>query len=154
MEPSFHAPRWENDDLPTKAWEHFVDLAERAASTMRFVGDAKGNSVFVGQGNPAVTFSFIASENAALGDQFKAALDEPLRAKLTGQLAVAKENGYRVLLLLDQMPAPRSDPETMWTPEHGTLARVVVSVLDQFPDIVDRVWRRDGWGSYNILVPE
>jgi hypothetical protein len=120
---------------------------------MGFVGDAKGNSVFVRQGSPAVTFSFFASENAALGDQFKAALDEPLRAKLTGQLAIAKENGYRVLLLLDQMPAPRFDPGTMWTPEHGTLAQVVASVLDQFPDVVDRVWRRDGWGSYIILVP-
>jgi hypothetical protein len=42
----------------------------------------------------------------------------------------------------------------MWTPERGTLTQVVVTVLDHFPDIVDRVWRRDGWGGYKILVPE
>lgn len=90
LQLGFYAPRWQDGELPTKAWESFVALAERAASTLTFLGDAKGNSVAVREGYPAVTFAFIAAENAALGAQFTAALGEPLRAKLTGQLAVAK----------------------------------------------------------------
>lgn len=131
-----------------------VALAERAASTGAFVGDDRGNSVYVRRGSPMVSFCFFASENAALGDQYNSALGASLRSKLVRQLPVAKEHGYRVLLLLDQMPAPKGDAGTMWTPEHGTLGLVVTALLEEFPGVVDQTWLREAYGGFRPLVPD
>jgi hypothetical protein len=153
LQLGFYAPRWAGKRRPTAAWDAMVVLAERAASTGSFVDDDRGNSVFARRGSPMVSFCFFASENAALGDQYNNALGAWLRSKLARQLPVAKENGYRVLLLLDQMPAPRGDPGTMWTPEHGTLGLVVAALLEKFPGIVDQTWLREAYGAFRLLVP-
>jgi hypothetical protein len=31
--------------------------------------------------------------------------------------------------------------------------QVVATLFDQCPDLVDLVWRRDGWGSCDMLIP-
>jgi hypothetical protein len=109
-------------------------------------------ALYARRGSPTVSFCFVASENAALGNQYENALAAPLRAKLSGQLKVARENDFRVLLLLDQMPARKFDPGTMWTPAHGTICLVVAKLLDESPGIIDQVWLREAYGSYRLLL--
>lgn len=150
---AFYAPRWSGKQLPTKYWDGVFELAERAARTVSFVGDERGNSVFAATGNPCVSFVFFASENSAVGDQYKNALTSPLSAKLSGQLRVAKENGFKVLLLLDQVPAPENDPGTMWTPDEGTLDMFMSSLLAEYPGVVDEVWLREASGNLRQLIP-
>lgn len=147
-----YAPRWNGKARPTATWDGFVALAERAASTGTWVGDERGNSVMVGGGSTFVAFNFFSAENTALGDQYSRALGNSLPSKLNGQLRVAKELGYRVLLLLDKMPPPKGDPGTMWTPDEGTLRLVVERLLDEVPGVVDEVWLRGAYGDYQHLL--
>ena len=75
--------------------------------------------------------------------QVHAGLAEPLRGKVSGQLARAKAAGYPVMLIIDQVQDPDSDQPSQFLATAGTVRPLVEAVLQETPGIVDTVWFRD-----------
>ena len=146
-----YPPRWgRGDPLPTQAWDRIVAVAyEVGASGRRF--EELGLSVWPMPPSRGVQFIVWAAENASLGGQYEKALREPLNKKLSGQLRRAKDLGFPVLLLLDQLPEPESEAWSMWTPEHGTLAQVLSKLLNSVPGVVYAVWLREATENFRKL---
>ncbi len=152
LRAAFYAPRWNGKKLPRAEWDAIVKLAQKAASEKGWAADERGNSVVATAGTPSVDFTFFASDNPYLAAQYEKALRSPLNSKLSGQLRLAKNDGYSVLLLLDQYPAPAADPGTMWMPDAGTLNFVARQLIDEQPGIVDEIWLREGSGNYRRVI--
>jgi hypothetical protein len=89
-----------------------------------------------------------------LGTQLEAGLTAPLTKKLTGQLKNAKDAGWPVALLLDQIPRPGSGNRTIWLASSYTIARVVQRLLNHHPDIVDQEWLRPAQTPPIYLAPQ
>lgn len=92
--------------------------------------------------------------NPFLGTQLEAGLTRPLTKKLTGQLKNAKDAGWPVALLLDQIPRPGSGNRTIWLASAYTIAQVVQRLLDQHPGIVDQVWLRPAQKAPIYVAPQ
>jgi hypothetical protein len=147
----FYPPRWSRGDpQPTRSWDRIVAVADEVgASGRRF--DELGLSVWPMPTSWGVQFLVWAAENASLESQYEKALREPLGKKLSGQLRRAKDLGFPVLLLLDQLPEPESEAWSMWTPEHGTLPLVLSKLLNSAPGVVDAVWLREATENFRQL---
>jgi hypothetical protein len=92
--------------------------------------------------------------NLFLGTQLEAGLTRPLTKKLTGQLRNAKDAGWPVALLLDQIPRPGSGNRTIWVASTYTIAQVVQRLLNQHPGIVDQVWLRPAEKAPIYVAPQ
>jgi hypothetical protein len=92
--------------------------------------------------------------NPFLGTQLEAGLTRPLTKKLTGQLKNAKDAGWPVALLLDQIPRPGSANKTIWLASAYTIAQVVQRLLNQHPGIVDQVWLRPAEKAPIYVAPQ
>lgn len=92
--------------------------------------------------------------NAFLGAQIEAGLAGPLTKKLEGQPKRAKDAGYPVALLLDQIPRPGSGNKTIWLASAYTIAQVSQRVLNQHPGIVDQVWLRPAQKAAIYVAPQ
>lgn len=92
--------------------------------------------------------------NAFLGTQIEAGLAGPLAKKLEGQLKRAKDAGYPVALLLDQIPRPGSGNKTIWLASAYTIAQVTQRALNQHPGIVDQVWLRPAQKAAIYVAPQ
>jgi hypothetical protein len=99
---------------------------------------------------PSVEIATWMAEDASIEAQVVAALQEPVREKVRGQLAAAKAAGSRVLLLIDQMQDPTRRQPALFLASPATVTHVVLGILGGTPDIVDSVWFR----STNGLVLE
>jgi hypothetical protein len=92
--------------------------------------------------------------NPFLGTQLEAGLIGPLTKKLTGQLKNAKDAGWPVALLLDQIPRPGSGNRTIWLTSAYTIAKVVQRLLNQHPGIVEQVWLRPAQTAPIYVAPQ
>jgi hypothetical protein len=90
---------------------------------------------------------------ASIEDQVSAGLEAPLRSKLSGQLKRAKNAGYHVMLLIDQVEDPASRQTSQFLASPATVGVVVTRVLSSFPNVVDSVWFRNRDGAFTNLVP-
>jgi hypothetical protein len=92
--------------------------------------------------------------SAFLGAQIGDGLTEPLTKKLTRQLKRAKEAGWSVALLLDQMRRQGSQNRTIWLSSAYTIAQVTQRLLNEHPGIVDQVWLRPAQAAPVYLAPQ
>ena len=148
----FYPPRWgKGDPLPTQAWDRIVAVASEAGASGRRFEELGLLSVWPMPPSWGVQFLVWAAEDASLGSQYEKALRAPLNEKLSGQLRRAKDLGFPVLLLLDQLPEPDSEAWSMWAPEHGTLALVLSKLLNSALGVVDAVWLREATENFRQL---
>jgi hypothetical protein len=125
-------------------YDHVVKVAEEAAKKKSFVGSDDGFTTAAPMAGPPVAnlVPFSDTETSAwLGDQVEAGIKTTLKSKLTGQLARAKEKGYPVAILIDQIPWPGMQ-STVWIVSPVCIARVVQGILNSHPGVVDQVWLR------------
>jgi hypothetical protein len=92
------------------------------------------------------------AESGSIEDQVAAALKAPLAEKLLGQLAVAKRAGYRVMLLIDQVPDPARRQPTLFLASWSTVKIVVDRIMAPYPGVVDSVWFRARDRSFKNLA--
>lgn len=152
LHASLYPPRWTGKQKPKHEWGTIVELAKKAIKLKEWSMDERGNSVIATPGTPSVTFNFFPSDNPLLEIQYKKALRDPLISKLSGQLKLAKDNGYSVLLLLDKKIEDSVDADFMWMPDTSTLDNVVKQIIEERPGIVDEVWLREASGTYRRLI--
>ena len=91
--------------------------------------------------------------SAFLGTQIEAGLTAALIKKLTHQLKRAKDAGWPVALLLDQLPRPGSQNRTIWLSSAYTIAQITQRLLNQYPGIVDQVWLRPAQTAPVYVAP-
>jgi hypothetical protein len=93
--------------------------------------------------------------NPAIGEQIREGISRALTKKLTKQLRKAKDQGYPVLLLLDQRPRPGVEGSyTNFLAADQTIMTAVRPELDAYPGAVDQIWLRAGDGSARLLAVE
>ena len=147
----FDPPRWvRGSKLPKAAWEEIITVAQDVAAN-RQPHENLGLSVWPMPASAGVRLSPLVYPVGALGAEYERALREALGKKLRGQLQRAKNLGFPVLLLLDQMPDPACNAWTMFAPEEGMLASAVSKLLSQAPGVVDAVWLRESTDHYRQL---
>jgi hypothetical protein len=128
--------------------EQMVAAARQAVTT--------GNDLFLPDGYTTVQLSRTAlpggervrlmpwtASDSSLEAQVRAGLAEPLRGKLSGQLARPKAAGYPVMLLIDQAQDRDSSHPSHFLASAGTVRPLVEEILAEAPGIVDQVWLRD-----------
>ena len=92
-----------------------------------------------------------------VGTQVDAGLRAPLLKKLEGQLKQAKEAGFPTALLLDQVPRPGSNNNTVWIASPTTIAAAVTAILkthsETHPKVLDQVWLRPATPGMPLATP-
>jgi len=109
-----------------------------------------GSGVFPAGERVSLVLSY--GDNPLVGAQVAAGLEDVLRSKLTGQLAVAKRSGYSVMLLIDQVQDPASRQPSMFLASVETVTVVVQSILREHPGVVNAVWFRDRTGGFTNMT--
>ncbi|MGI8448063.1 MAG: hypothetical protein ACR2MP_12975 [Streptosporangiaceae bacterium] len=126
-------------------YDEVVATAERAAQAKMFAGGADENMAadhFPSTPPVAHLMPFTDTIGSPrMSDQVDAGLTATLAKKLTGQLARAKNLGFPVALLIDQVPRPGKQ-STVVSASPMLIARVVQQSLNAHPDVVDQVWLR------------
>jgi hypothetical protein len=89
-----------------------------------------------------------------LGTQVEAGLQSALTKKLTHQLKRAKDAGWPVALLLDQVPRPGSQNRTVKIATAYTIAQVTQRLLNDHPGVVDQVWLRPAQPTPVYVAPQ
>jgi hypothetical protein len=127
-------------------------LAGQACKTGKPVSDFKRGILIQGwpDEQSRVTLQAVADLTGSifLGSQIEAGLADALGRKLAdaqgrksaGQLKRAKEAGYPVALLLDQVPRPGVHSATIRIASPARIAKVVQRILNEHPGVVDQVW--------------
>lgn len=139
-------------------YNEVIEIAETAAKAEDMSAGSDGFiTVRIYPADPpeAVLMPFTdTTGNPFLGTQLEAGLTKPLTKKLTGQLKNAKDAGWPVALLLDQIPRPDSGNRTIWLASAYTIAQVVQRLLNQHPGIVDHVWLRPAAKAPVYVAPQ
>jgi hypothetical protein len=91
----------------------------------------------------AVRFIMVLSDTPDIAEQLAHTLKETIGSKANGQLRAAKEAGFPVLLLLDQVTPVETKMPANFLAAPATVSTVVRAILDDHPGIVDEVWMRD-----------
>jgi hypothetical protein len=140
-------------------YQRVLDLVRTAATTGRSDAGDGFTSATVVAGAPAgqVYWSrfLTMTGNPAIGEQIREGISRALTKKLTKQLRKAKDQGYRVLLLLDQLPRPGVEGSyTNFLAADQTIMTAIRPELDTYPGVVDQIWLRAGDGSARLLAVE
>jgi len=139
-------------------YNEVTETAEAAAKSGRMSAGGDGFitvQVYPADPPEAVLIPFTdTTGNPFLGTQLEAGLTAPLTKKLNGQLKNAKDAGWPVALLLDQIPRPGSVNKTIWLASAYTIAQVVQRLLNQHPGIVDQVWLRPAERAPIYVAPQ
>ncbi len=139
-------------------YEDVIQTATLAART----GEIQGGSdafimvqVFPADPAAALLAPFTDTTGSAfLGTQVEAGLSRALTKKLTQQLKRAKDAGWPVALLLDQVPRPESRNPTVQVASAYTIAQVTQRLLNKYPGVVDQVWLRPAHTAPVYVAPQ
>jgi hypothetical protein len=95
-------------------------------------------------GPSAVEISYWSAADANVVRELQQAMATSLRKKATGQLRRAKDRGYRVGLLLDQVQDPTSPHPSNWLAMPTSIGQALRVALENEIEVLDAAWVRSG----------
>ena len=134
-----------------------VALAEQALTTGqdRFLHEGITTVRLALQPNPSgqrVDLLAWGSAGPWIEAQVTAGLADSLRSKLSDLLARAKQAGYPVMLLIDQVQDPDSRQPSQFLAGAWSVSPLVDQVMQERPGVLDSVWFRDRKMKLHRLV--
>jgi hypothetical protein len=139
-------------------YDAIVKLADHAASSGEFAGGDDGFTTAqpFRSSVPEVQLAPFTDTTGSpfLGTQIEEGIREPLTKKLTRQLRNAKDQGYPVALLLDQLPRAGGNSKTVWLASPAGIAKIVQGIVNKHPGVADQVWLRPAFTAKVYVAPQ
>jgi hypothetical protein len=132
--------------------ERVRSVAEAALDSGEAAFDDDGFTTVQLIDDPTVAICTFLAADPRKGSQVEEGIAGAVRKKLSGQLLRAKQAGYKVLLLLDQVQPASSRQPSRFLASPQTVAAVVRPLLDAQQGVVDEVWLRDPHANFHMLA--